>query len=115
MGIAVALYSGLPYNETTGNDDYHTGLGNARPTGVNRNTLQAAGNASVDLLYDHDFNLTKDKGDKAKVLSAGISAFNVFNRANFSGYIGALNSSLFGQPTSAAAGRQIQLSLGYRF
>jgi hypothetical protein len=115
LGIAVALYSNLPYNETTGDDNYHTGLGNARPTGVGRNTLQTAGNASVDLNYTHDFKLTKAKGDKAKILSAGIAAFNVFNRANFSGYIGALNSSRFGQPTSAAAGRQLQFSLGYQF
>ena len=115
LGIAIALYSGLPYNETTGTDDYHTGLNNARAPGVTRNTLQAAGNASVDLMYSHDFNLTKSKGDKAKILSAGISAFNVLNRANFSGYIGALNSSRFGQPTSAAAGRQLQFSVGYQF
>ena len=115
LGIAVALYSGFPFNETTGNDDYHTGLNNARPTGVNRNTLQAANTASVDLQYSHDFTLNKAKGDKAKVLTPGISAFNVFNHPNFSGYIGALNSSFFGQPTSAAAGRQLQFSLGYQF
>ena len=115
LGIAFALYSNLPYNETTGDDNYHTGLGNARPTGVGRNTLQTANNASVDLMYSHDFKLTKAKGDKAKILSAGISAFNVLNHANFSGYIGALNSSRFGQPTSAAAGRQLQFSLGYQF
>jgi hypothetical protein len=115
LGIAVALYSGLPYNETTGDDYYHTGLNNARPTGVARNTLQASNTASVDLQYSHDFTLTKAKGDKAKILTPGISAFNVFNHPNFSGYVGALNSSFYGQPTSAAAGRQLQFSLGYQF
>ncbi len=115
LGVSATLYSGTPYTETTGNDDFHTGLGNARPAGVGRNTLQAGGVASLDLLYDHDFRLTKETGDKAKFLSAGISAFNVLNRTNFTNYIGALSSSLFEHPTAALAGRQLQFSLGYRF
>jgi hypothetical protein len=66
-------------------------------------------------MYDHDFQLTEAKGDKAKILSAGVSAFNVLNRTNFTNYIGTQSSSLFGQPTAALAGRQLQFSLGYRF
>jgi hypothetical protein len=115
LGVSATLYSGTPYTETTGNDDFHTGLGNARPAGVGRNTLAAGGTADLDLLWDHDFRLTKATGDNAKILSAGISAFNVLNRTNFTSYIGTLSSSLFGQPTAALAGRQLQFSLGYRF
>lgn len=115
LGVNATLYSGTPYNEITGNDYFHTGLGNARPTGIGRNTLQAGGVASLDLLYDHDFRLTKETGDKAKILSAGISAFNVLNRTNFTSYIGSLSSPLFGHPSAALAGRQLQFSLGYRF
>jgi hypothetical protein len=115
LGVSATLYSGTPYNETTGNDYYHTGLGNARPTGVGRNILQGGGVASLDLLYSHDFRLTKETGDKAKILSAGISAFNVLNHANFTSYIGSLSSTLFGHPSAALAGRQFQFSLGYRF
>jgi hypothetical protein len=115
LGINATLYSGIPYNETTGDDYYHTGLGNARPAGVGRNTLAASGVASLDLLYSHDFFLTKEKGDKAKILSAGVSAFNVLNRTNYTSYIGTLSSSRFGQPTAALAGRQFQFSVGYRF
>src|SRR5260370_41681138 len=77
LGIGATLYSAAPYNETTGTDDYHTGLGNARPTGIGRNTLQGGGVTSLDLLYNHDFRLTKDKGDTAKILSAALSAFTV--------------------------------------
>jgi hypothetical protein len=66
-------------------------------------------------LYNHDFRLTKDQDDKAKILSAGISAFNVLNHTNFTSYIGSLSSSLFGQPTAALAGRQLQFSLGFQF
>jgi hypothetical protein len=115
LGVNATLYSGSPYNETTGNDYFHTGLGNARPTGVGRNTLQTGGVASLDLLYGHDFFLTKDKGDNARILSAGVSAFNVLNHTNFTNYIGTLSSSRFGQPTAALAGRQLQFSIGYRF
>jgi hypothetical protein len=115
LGVSATLYSGTPYNETTGNDYYHTGLGNARPSGVGRNTLQAGGVASLDLLYGHDFRLTKETGDKAKFLSAGVSAFNVLNRTNFTSYIGSLSSPLFSHPSGALAGRQLQFSLGYRF
>ena len=115
LGIAATLYTGTPFTETTGNDDYHTGLGNARPTGVARNTLHAAGTSSIDLLYDHDLYLTKARDEKAQVLSFGISAFNVFNHTIFTNYIGTLTSSRFGQPTSAQSPRQLQFSLGYRF
>jgi hypothetical protein len=115
LGVNLTLYSGLPYNEITGDDYFHTGLGNARPTGVGRNTLQTSGVASLDLLYSHDFYLTKDKGDRAKILSAGISAFNVLNHTNFTSYIGTLSSSRFGEPTAALAARQLQFSVGYRF
>jgi hypothetical protein len=62
LGVNATLYSGSHYNEITGNDYYHTGLGNARPTGVGRNTLQAGGVASVDLLYSHDFFSYEDQG-----------------------------------------------------
>jgi hypothetical protein len=115
LGIGATIYSGTPYNEITGNDYYHTGLGNARPTGVGRNTLQGGGVTSLDLLYNHDFRLTKDTGDKAKILSAGVSAFNVLNHTNFTSYIGTLSSSRFGQPTAALAARQLQFSMGFQF
>ena len=115
LGVNATLYSGTPYTETTGSDDFHTGLGNARPAGVGRNTLQAGGVASLDLVYDHDFRLTRETGDKAKFVSAGVSAFNVLNRTNFTSYIGSLSSPLFEHPTAALAGRQLQFSVGYRF
>lgn len=115
LGAAATLYSGTPYTETTGNDDFHTGLGNARPTGVGRNTLEAGGVASLDLLWDHDFRLMKAIGDDAKILTAGVSGFNVLNRTNYTNYIGTVSSSLFTQPTAALAGRQLQFSLGLRF
>lgn len=115
LGINAGLYSGTPYTETTGNDDYHTGLGNARPAGVGRNTLQGAGQINLDLSWQHDFHLGKIRGDEGKFLTTGVSAFNVLNHTNFTGYIGALTSPLFTHPTSSLNGRQMQFAIGYTF
>ncbi len=115
LGVNASLLSGLPYTETTGTDDFHTGLGNARPAGVGRNTLQSKATVGLDLQWEHEFNLTKSKDDDAKVISTGVSAFNVLNHTNYSGYIGSLTSTRFMQPTSAQPGRQMQFSIGYRF
>ena len=115
LGVGATIYSGFPYDEITGDDYFHTGLGNARPLGVGHNILQQGGVTSLDLLYNHDFRLTKEKGDNAKILSAGVSAFNVLNHTNFTNYIGTLSSSRFGQPTAALAGRQLQFSVGFQF
>ena len=115
LGINASLYSGTPYNETTGYDDFHTGLNNARPAGVGRNTLQGGGTVGLDLAWEHDFQLTKVGGDKAKVITAGVSSFNVLNHTNYTGYIGSQSSSRFMQPTSAVNARQMQFSVGYRF
>jgi len=115
LGVSATLYSGIPYTETTGTDDFQTGLGNARPAGVGRNTLQTGGTTDLDLYWNHNFQLTRTKGDKAKILSGGISAFNVLNHANYTSYIGTLSSSRFGQPTTALPGRQLQLSTSFRF
>jgi hypothetical protein len=115
LGVSAALYSGPPYSETTGDDNFHTGLANARPAGVERNSLQAGGTADLDLQWSHDFRIGKAKGDKAKVLSCGVSAFNVLNRTNYTNYVGVLSSTLFAAPTTALPGRQLQFAAGYRF
>jgi hypothetical protein len=115
LGVELTLNSGARYTETTGTDDFHTGLGNARPAGVARNTLVGGPTSQLDLQWNHDFRLTKAKDDKARYLSVGLAAFNVFNHTMYQNYIGTLTSPLFGQPTSAANGRQLQLTVGYRF
>lgn len=115
LGVELTVNSGAPYTETTGTDDFHTGLGNARPAGVARNTLEGGAMALLNVQWNHDFRLTKAKDDKARYLSAGLAAFNVFNHTSYQNYVGTLTSPLFGHPTSAANGRQLQLTVGYRF
>jgi hypothetical protein len=82
---------------------------------LGRNTLQSNATIGLDLQWEHEFNLTKAKDEDAKVISTGVSAFNVLNHTNYSSYIGSLASTRFMQPTSAQAGRQMQFSIGYRF
>jgi hypothetical protein len=115
LGVDATFYSGPPYSETTGDDNYHTGLANARPSWVGRNSLQAGGTADLDVLWDHDFRIGAAKGDNAKTVTCGVSAFNVLNRTNYTNYIGAQSSLLFAQPTTALPGRQLQFAVGYRF
>lgn len=115
LGVAATLYSGAPYTETAGLDVYRTGLSNARPAGVGRNTLQGGGTADLDLLWDHDIKLNKAKADKAKTLNVGVSGFNVLNHTNYTSYIGSVRSPLFGQPTAALPGRQLQFGMRYQF
>jgi Carboxypeptidase regulatory-like domain/TonB dependent receptor len=115
LGISATLYSGSPYTELSGQDYFYTGLGNARPSGIGRNTLETAGTADLDLMWDHDLHLNKAKGEHAKILNFGLSAFNVLNHANFANYAGTVTSTRFLQPTSASPGRQLQFGLRYQF
>lgn len=114
LGVALALYSGRPYSVTTGRDDFNTGTANARPAGVARNSLEGPGYADVDLRWSREIAMTSGgaSGPRAVV---GIDAFNVFNRVNYSRYVGTLTSPFFGRAISAQAARQIQLSVRVKF
>jgi hypothetical protein len=97
LGVALSLYSGQPYNETTGRDDNHDGLANDRPAGVPRNTLQGPGYADLDLRWSRDFFLAAAKKDKGPTVTLGFDAFNVLNRVNYVTYIEDLSSPFFGK------------------
>ncbi len=111
LGVALTLESGLPYTETLGTDPFNNGRGDARPAGVPRNSLQGAGNAELDLRLSRDLTL----GSGAKTLTLAIDAFNLLNRVNYDRYVGTIGSPLFGQPVSAQAPRQLQLSARVKF
>jgi hypothetical protein len=115
LGIAVSLYSGQPYTETTGRDDNHDGFANDRPAGVPRNSLQGPGYADVDLRWSRDFFLVAAKKDKGPTVTLGFDAFNVLNRVNYVSYIGDLSSPFFGKPITAQPSRRLQLSFRLRF
>lgn len=115
LGLGVHAASGLPYTETAGVDLFHTGMLNARPAGVSRNTLQTAGTVSMDARWAHDLYFSRGKESGRRHLTFGVDAFNLTNRANFGGYVGNVRSSLFQQPTTAQPARRMQFSLRYKF
>ena len=115
LGIALTLASGAPYTLTTGMDPYHTGLANARPAGVPRNSLEGPGYADLDLRWSRDFNLNKAKKDKGPVATVGFDAFNVANRVNFSSFVGDISSPFFGRAVATLPARRLQLSARLKF
>jgi len=115
LGVALALYSGRPYSITTGHDDFNTGVANAQPAGVPRNSLEGPGYADLDLRWSRDLHLNGAKDDAGPTANVGIDAFNVLNRVNDTRYIGTLTSPFFGRAVSAQPPRRIQVSLRFKF
>ena len=115
VGVGVALNSGSPYTITTGADPYRTGMSNARPAGIARNTLEGPGYAGVDLRIGRDFYLNGAKKDKGPVATVAFDAFNVLNHVNYAGYVGNLSSPFFGQAVSALPTRRLQVTARFKF
>lgn len=114
-GIALALYSGRPYSVTTGYDDFNTGVANARPPGVPRNSLEGPGLAQLDLRWSRELFVNHGKQAPGRALTVGIDAFNVLNRVNATAYIGTLTSPFFGRAITAHPPRRLQFSARVRF
>jgi TonB dependent receptor/Carboxypeptidase regulatory-like domain len=115
LGLGVNLYSGTPYTETSGIDTYRTGLLNARPTGVERNSLQGGGYAELDARWSHDFFFSRSSKDSDPHLSLSIDAFNLPNHVNYASYVGNVQSAFFGTPTAALPARRFQMTVGFTF
>jgi len=115
VGVSLALYSGRPYSITTGHDDFNTGVANARPVGVPRNSLEGPGYADLDLRLSRDLFFDRVKKGDGPAMTFGIDALNVLNRVNDVGYVGTLSSPFFGRATAAQPPRRLQLSVRTRF
>ena len=98
LGVGLSLATGKPYSETTGTDDFNTGLNNARPAGVPRNSLQGPGYADLDLRLSRDFFLNKAKKEKGMVTTLALDAFNALNHPNYVSYVGNLSSPILRSP-----------------
>ena len=114
IGVALALYSGMPYSITTGLDNYNDGTANARPAGVPRNSQQGPGYADLDLRWSRDFYLAKAKRDKGPVATLGLDVFDALNHVNYQSYVGVLTAPFFGKPISAQPARRLQISFRFR-
>ena len=115
LGVGVTLNSGAPYTTTIGTDPYRTGMANARPAGVPRNSLQGPGYADFDLRWSRDFYLNKSKKDKGAMATFALDAFNTLNHVNYAGYVGNLSSPFFGRPIAALPARRLQFTVRFKF
>ena len=61
IGVGLTMNSAGPYTELLGADVYNNGRGGARPPGVARNTLVAAGFAQLDLRVSRELKLGAQK------------------------------------------------------
>jgi hypothetical protein len=117
FGVGATLATGKPYSLTTGQDFYGTGILNARPPGILRNSLNGPGFADLDFRLSRDFYLSKNRKDKEKgrVTTFGIEAFNVLNHTNYVAYVGNMRSRFFGQAVTSYPARRIQLTARFKF
>jgi hypothetical protein len=107
--------TGTPWTVTTGADPYGDSLFNARPDGVGRNTETAPGYVDVDLRWGHDFAITPDKDEEAPRVGFSAAAFNLLNHPNVSGIDIVETSPEFGETTSVAPPRRVQLGMRVQF
>jgi hypothetical protein len=100
---------------TTGQDPYHTGLANARPPGVPRNSLEGPSSVNLDLRLSRNFIWNKKEKEKGLVTTLALDAFNVLNHVNDASFEGDLSSPFFGHAVSAMPTRRIQMTLRFEF
>jgi hypothetical protein len=117
LNLAVGLFAntGSPWTVLTGTDDFGDSLFNTRPDGVGRNTETNPTNVDMDVRWGHDFAFTANKADEAPRLGFSAGAFNVLNHVNGSGIDQIDTSPSFGQITSAAPARRLQLGMRLQF
>ena len=115
MAGGIFSNSGSPWTILTGADPYGDGLFNARPDGVGRNSETGPGYVDVDLRWGHDFAITPNKDDEAPHLGFSVSSFNVVNHPNGQGIDTVDSSTDFGQITSVAPPRRMQLAMRFEF
>jgi hypothetical protein len=113
IGVGLTMNSAGPYTELLGVDIYNNGRGLARPPAVSRNSLEAAGYASLDLRFSRDVRFSAKRDGPG--MTFGLDVFNVTNHVNYATYIGTIGSPLFLQPVSARPPRQLQLSARLQF
>jgi hypothetical protein len=117
LNIAAGIFanSGSPWTVTTGTDAYGDDLFNTRPDGVGRNSETLPSYVDLDLRWGHDFAITPDKDEEAPRVGFSAGAFNVLNHPNANWVDTVETSPEFGQVTSVAPPRRIQLGMRLQF
>ncbi len=117
LNLGVGFYDNtpMPYTITTGKDDYHTGLYNARPAGVPRNSLNGGDYQDLQLKIGYTRKLRPHLKDASPTIAFSLSSFNTLNRTSYQDYVGVITSTDFMKPTAANHARRLQLGASYSF
>jgi Carboxypeptidase regulatory-like domain len=136
VGVSVNASSGVPYTVRTGRDDNGDLVYNDRPGGLGRNTERARGHFSLGLNVGYGWTFGPPvagppgigvfvNGGQANVqtfeqparyrIGFFMSAANLTNRANYTGYSGTMTSPFFRQPTSVASTRRVEGGINFGF
>lgn len=115
LSVGIFANAGAPWTVLTGADPYGDNLFNARPDGVARNTENLPDYVDLDLRWGHDFHLTQSKDEESPKLGFSAGAFNVLNHENGTAVDQVESSTSFGQVTSVAPPRRIQLAMRFEF
>jgi hypothetical protein len=115
LSAGIFANTGTPWTILTGTDAYGDDLFNTRPDGVARNTETSPSYVDLDLRWGHDFAITQNKDEEAPRLGFSAGAFDVLNHPNPTGIDPVETSSSFGQVTSVAPPRRIQLGMRFEF
>ena len=107
------VWSGLPYNITTGTDPDGDNVFNDRPPGLWRNAGRGAGYADVDFRLARRWRLAHREHPPS--IECAVDVFNVLNHVNFENYVGTMTSPFFTRANGANPARQLQLSLRFIF
>lgn len=132
--------SPLPYTITTGFDNNGDTIFNDRPFGVERNGERGAWQRQVDMSLGWTIGLFSRKDDQTGKpgmivvtsdeaasgdfgidtkhkysLKFSVTARNVFNQTNFTGYAGVQTSPFFGTPIAADNPRRIEFGMRFSF
>ena len=115
LSVGIFANAGAPWTVLTGADPYGDDLFNARPDGVARNTENLPNYYDLDLRWGHDWHLTPSKDEESPKLGFSAGAFNVLNHENGTAVDQVESSTSFGQVTSVAPPRRIQLAMRFEF
>ena len=145
ISTLVNASSGLPYNVTTGFDDNGDTVSNDRPAGLGRNSARGTGRWEAGGRLSWTFGFGERKGggtgggpqimirtiggpapESMGGFSGGaegkrwrfelfVAGTNLLNHTNPLGYSGVMTSPFFGQPTSALAGRRMEVGTRFYF
>ncbi|MEN3337024.1 MAG: hypothetical protein V7647_700 [Acidobacteriota bacterium] len=141
LNVNVNLFAatGTPYTMTTGRDDNGDLVFNDRPAGVGRNTLWAPGQLNLNSFVSYSIPIGKRTvappggitgitfiNGQASVQTGGpapsryrisinMSAQNLTNHVNYTGFTGTRSSPFFGQATSAQNARKIDVGIALSF